>query len=247
MIANVFRRKVFLMTYTTPIVSAATRVGPGTSEGRINQDAHYWLIEDDVIVTAVADGAGSLALSHLGASIAAQTACTEAIDAIQDGCSYEEALSTAFTKAREALLERDDWKQLGCTLAVTIVGTDGWCAGSVGDAFAVIIDHSGNITQVQAPRESEYANITKLLTSKDFHPTIECHETIPEAFAVSSDGLLRLSTEASGRPSSRFWLPLFSKVYEDDAAASKFLQWLDSKEHLDDDTTLLMVALQEES
>lgn len=230
------------MSETLHTVSASTIIGPGKN-GTVNQDYHYWASENGTLVAAVADGAGSLELSHIGATLAAQTACEETLDAIHDGCSFEEAIVKGFECAREALLERDDWKKLGCTLSVTIVGEEGWVSGSVGDAFTVVLGHDGNLTTVQAPRESEFANITKLLTSKGIEPTIESHDEIPAGFAVSSDGLLRLSTEASGAASAGFWLPLFSRVEQDTDAAEKFLQWLNHNAHLDDDTTLIMVKL----
>lgn len=225
----------------TQKVSAATIIGPGKPEGVVNQDYYYWAVEDGVMVAAVADGAGSLSLSHLGSTIAAQTAVEETLDCLHDGCEYDEAVQRGFEAARAALMDRDDWKQLGCTLSLTVAGDQGWASGSVGDAFSVILDQDGELTTVQSPRTSEYANITTLMTSTSFDPTIVHKPSVLDAFAVSSDGLLQLSTERGGIPKTGFWLPLFGRVEHDTKASEKFLYWLDQNEHLDDDTTLILV------
>ena len=224
------------------VVSGGTVTGPHHEHrGEDNQDAFAVLQENGFTVIAAADGAGSLALSGIGASIAASTAVNEAMDCLTAGCGAPEAVENAITCAREALRSRPDVDQLGCTLAVAVLTGSDWATGVVGDAFTVV-SHDATTHEFIAPeRESEYANITKLLTSKSITPRYASGQGNPVAVAVASDGLLSTSVKG-GEASEGFWNPLIARATNGVMDAQAFLYYMRANEKLDDDATLVIAA-----
>lgn len=224
-------------------VSAGTVVGPyHLRQGVENQDAYWFLEEGGYTVVAVADGAGSLPKSEIGAQLAAVTAVNETIDCLQDGASFEQAIGSGIDGARAVLLARSDVEEIGCTLAVAAMSVNGgWGAGVVGDAFSIISLEVDNHRLVQPDNDAEFANFTKLLTSRDPDPFIVAGSESVVAVAVSSDGLTNVSM-IDGEPSGKFWSPIVSRALKDNMDIQSFLYYMDDNEKIYDDTTLVIAT-----
>ena len=224
-------------------VSAGTIIGPyHVRQGVENQDAYYFLEEGEFTVIAVADGAGSLPKSAIGAQLASATAVNETIDALQDGRSFQQAIALGIEKARVLLLSREDSHQIGCTLAVAAMSnTGGWGAGVVGDAFALISTNIDEHSVIQPKSSAEFANVTKLLTSRDYDPLIESGTEEIVAIVASSDGLTNTSM-VNGKASQKFWSPIIARAIDDNMDVQAFLYYMNDNERIYDDTTLVIAT-----
>lgn len=208
-----------------------------------NQDSFWHLEERGFTVAAVADGAGSLEKSAIGADIAVSTSVNECIDDLIAGESFEESVLSALGSARKSLMMRHDMKDVGCTLVVAAMHEDGgWAVGAVGDAFAVVLNDDDSLQVVTEPKPTEFVNQTRLLTSSSFDPVVVSGEDRPKTVALSSDGLYYVSTK-DGKASDRFWMPLFSRAYDAEGLdVDAFLQYMHMKDLIEDDTTLLIAT-----
>lgn len=224
-------------------VNAGTIVGPHHKKrGEDNQDAFYHLTENGNTVISAADGAGSLKLSHIGATIASSTAVNETIDALNSGCSPDEAVRKGIELAREALLARDDVSEIGCTIALAAITDDGWAIGVVGDAFAIVSRATDNHELVRPEPVSEYANITKLLTSDNYNPLyIEGNDELV-AVTVSSDGLDYTSLKGT-EPSAGFWNPVIERTLQGNMDVQSFLYHIEDNDKIVDDTTIVIATI----
>ena len=100
-------------------IYAGTITGPYHEQrGETSQDAYWFLQERGFTVLAVADGAGSLPRSGVGAEIAVNTAVNETMDDLLSGESLEEAVRSGIECAQTSLTIRDDAHEIGCTLCL---------------------------------------------------------------------------------------------------------------------------------
>lgn len=225
---------------STLSIDAGTVVGPHHRDRETgNQDALAHLQENGHTVLAVADGAGSLAKSDIGAAVASSTAVEETMDALNGGVPLMEALTRGMEEARRVLLERDDRNEIGCTLALAAVSGSTWGVAVVGDAFAVVSLAEDHHVLVRPERQSEFANITPLITSRTFEPLYHHGEEGEDIVAISlaSDGLENVSLESSG-PSAGFWNPIVTRALNGGMDVGAFLQFMGDHDKLVDDTTL---------
>lgn len=223
-------------------ISAGSITGPQRTRNDENQDYFYHITENGITVIAVADGAGSLSMSHIGAQLAATTAAGETIDSVFDGNSLEDAVKTGVTKARDVLLERDDHNLTGCTLAVAVISDHGWAAGVVGDAFAVISFADDTHELIQPDCESEPASIEELLTSANCLPVYRSGTDSVLAVSAASDGLIPVSL-VDGKPAQGFWTPIVNRTAEDDLNVRSFLEHMNANDKISDDTTLVIASI----
>lgn len=222
-------------------VYEAGLVGPHhVKTGNPSQDfVGHWQSGDTVVVVA-ADGAGSLALSAEGAFIATNTALDALSAALRPSVSpNEDMVRAALQAAREAVLAEDKSEFMGCTLAIALTHNNEWFAGVVGDAFVVVQDDEG-LHFVQEKSDSEYANITKLITSKTFNPVIVSGFDA-DALVASSDGLQHGTVEKKV-PTSGFWVPVLNGLRSGSLTLEDVLQHMESRQLIDDDTTLAVAV-----
>lgn len=228
------------------IVSAGTITGPmHKRNNEVNQDSYSYVQESGYTVIAAADGAGSLGEnSAVGASLASSVSVEKTLEALLEGDDIEEALQKGIEEARDTLIEREDWDTLGCTLSVAVdTPDDGWGVALVGDAFAVISVEEENHVLIHREPDSEYANITKLLTSKNYDPLYVSGLDKIFAMSVASDGLTNLSINiADNEASTSFWDPIIQRASNDQMNVNAFLEFLERKEKLYDDTTLVIAS-----
>lgn len=204
-----------------------------------NQDAILFHEEQGIMFAAVADGAGSLKHSDVGAYDAVESAVHGMVEA-RKNIDPAKLVEYGITIARENLLKRDNYKEYGSTLALVVLLEDGTGAVSaLGDSFVVLHGENGEHTLVTGTPHGEYANITELLSSDDYTPVIETFEGV-KAISLSSDGLEGVAIQ-EGDAHGGFWSGIISQAYEGRLDISKVFRWLDSLDRLVDDTSLLTI------
>lgn len=202
-----------------------------------NQDAYTYKKDSDKIALAVADGAGSLKRSHVGSRVAVETSVDKMMchdDPPENRVRY------AIEASRNEIFNHSKPQELGCTLAIATIAPDGWSVGVVGDAFA-IIHYDDHHELVTSEKISEYANITKLLTSDDWSPTIVSGRQDIRGISLSSDGLVNVALK-NDLPFDGFWNTIIAKAEDESLDVNDLLQWIEDQGRIDDDTTLLVVA-----
>jgi hypothetical protein len=225
------------------------------------QDAHYWRISNgDVLVAAVADGAGSASLAEVGAKIAAKSAveafCAKGKSSGDDKgirSSLNDALKEAQNTVRAEATERQvEVGQLATTLILVVATPELVGAAQVGDGIVVIKDFDGNIIGVTTPKGGEHVNETTFLNARrDLkHAQMVLWRGSPTHVAIMSDGLQRLALKMpSGKPHGPFFTPLFNFVSytpESAQAQEQLEQFMGSPritENTTDDLTLVLFGL----
>jgi serine/threonine protein phosphatase PrpC len=239
----------------------------GTSHIRnkqLCQDAHHWqLLPGNVLLTAVADGAGSASLGKVGAMVAVETAVeTLAIkeitrDSLADDAIVRSLLHEALLAAKKAVEDAAiaDSKQpqdLATTLIIMVATPDLVAVVQIGDGLAVAKDRMGNLMALTRPDHGEYINETTFLTSPHALDTAQIRlwrENIVN-IGVLTDGLQMLALNMLvGEPHKPFFFPLFNFVEnaEDQTTAKEQLvRFLGSEritQRTDDDLTLILAGL----
>jgi hypothetical protein len=220
------------------------------------------IADEEVLLIAVSDGAGSASHSHLGSSEAVHhllrlVACDApdlaAIDATQARAWFQRVL--------EHLVEVADREsvalgQLACTLLLAIAWKNGAVFAQVGDG-AWVAERSGQLEAATWPQTGEYANVTVFITTKGALHADELGKTTHfqfrrldgpvDAIAGFSDGLQSLALDYACRAP---FLPFFQKVFtplrtvKDETELLAPLRQLLSSEVInsrtDDDKTLVL-------
>ena len=236
----------------------------GTSHqtsGQPCQDAHYWQVgPGDVLVAAVADGAGSAELAEVGAEVAAKTAVAAFSAKGQvsgNDKGVRSSLNAALKEAQravkaEAAARQVEVRQLATTLILVVATPDVVAAAQVGDGAAVLNDSDGNIIGLTTPQSGEHVNETFFLNSSRALKKAQfaVWRGTPTHLAILSDGLQRLALKMpQGVPHRPFFAPLFSFVSdqpESTEAQEQLERFLGSQRITDntsDDLTLVLFGL----
>lgn len=194
---------------------------------------------------AVADGAGSLELSHLGAELAVQTALWSGTDCLHNTHENIENIAHIIgASTRKALMDHPESKELGSTLAVAIANDTHYAVTITGDAFAVIAHDDDSYTLLQNPKTGEYANITKLLTSTKVDTTVYTGSLDGViGLALSSDGLAHSTlNNRTEEPTAGFWRTIFTRASENNLNIQDIFEYMRSLERIEDDTTMIVAT-----
>lgn len=202
-----------------------------------NQDSYLSLEVDGLVALAVADGAGSLPQSHVGARLAVETA-VGFVQIHHQVKPLDELMSEALQASREALLAHDDPDAIGSTLALALASEEEWVVGVVGDSYAIVHTTEGTHEVYSESPISEYANITSLLTSAKYLPVIECGSGPLLGVSVASDGIETFSLR-QGEAIDGFWTPVLKRVSAKSIDFERLFEFLDSQDKIVDDTTLV--------
>lgn len=210
-------------------------IGPAhVTQGTPCQDAVTVVERNGLTLIAVADGAGSLEYSELGAAEAIDSVTRELDDV--DGATIDAAVYLVET-ARADVLARND-SELGCTLALLITDGRNWATAGIGDSF-VVVDAENDLRAFSSPA-GEYANITQLLTSREVEVwTGEGTDFV--AGAACSDGLEHY-TLVDEQPHGLFWNDVFARVRRGTEIQS-IIDFMDTREMLDDDTSAAICVM----
>lgn len=251
-------------------VCAASVAGTSHLRSRLPcQDSSYYRVADGILIAAVADGAGSAAMSDVGSALAAESSVRTAERLLQDhrGHSlHETCLKRVVTDAADAVRQelslesqrRDiEVRQLATTLLLAVHTGNALAAAQIGDGALVVSDPLGSYATFITPQRGEYANQTNFLTSSDAMSKLDVRvESVSEdshRLAMFTDGLQNLVLRATDdSPHAPFFEPVFTwmRSLPDDADSSRrklavFLESPRVTNRADDDLTLLLAALTE--
>lgn len=221
-------------------------------KGIPSQDYWGYLNRNNVAIIAVADGAGSHRLAEHGAKFCVDLLIElleeklfetddnfDSLPEIVKKLDEDEVKEVVFD-VHSQLHEFDEFSEMGCTLAVVVMDESQAITVVVGDAFAVLHDEDGTHHLIQQEQIGEFVNLTELMSNETIHPVSFSSENIVGA-SVSSDGLEHLSIDFEG-PTPNFWNPLLNRLKRGELNAQSFVEFLDNKDLLDDDTTLVMAV-----
>ncbi len=212
-----------------------------------------------VAILVCADGAGSAALSDVGARVACEAVARAVRSDLVEGqtVSAIERDSVLFwlEQAREALIDESGRRgapprELACTLLLAVIGQDGAVFAQLGDGAIVLLE-GASYQPVFWPQTGEYANTTDFLTDPDYVRRLNFDRRAGrfDELAVLTDGLQRLALDYETRLGHRpFFHPLFQSLRgteEPDALAEPLRQLLDSpriNQRSDDDKTLILAT-----
>ena len=233
------------------------------------QDSMSYRVAGDVLVAAVADGAGSAELSDVGSALAAETSARmaellileehdHAPHSMHETC-LGPIVAAAVEEARRELQEEAarrgaELRQLATTLLLAVHAPRILAVGQIGDGAVVASDGRGGYrTWITPQRGGEYANQTSFLTSANAMSQLEVRVERLDSGAVElamfTDGLQNLALNgADNSPHIPFFAPLFRWMRsqpDGDAAARNLAAFMKSPKvtnRADDDLTLLLAT-----
>lgn len=234
-------------------IIGASVAGPKRAAGQPGEDAHAWATCGDLLVVAVADGAGSASLAATGSTLAAGFAVEHTAWLLHEvGEPSLELLADAVAATRRALVRRArslgvPLADLSTTLALAVAGPSGTWVAQVGDG--IVAAGGDDLRLLASNEEGEYLNETTFLTSRRWRSSLVCEE-VPgprSALALSTDGLALLAVDReSARPHSAFFTPLFDHCRRgSEKATEDLVRFLGSPrvaERTDDDVTLVLAT-----
>jgi hypothetical protein len=215
-------------------------------------------VNEEFLIVACADGAGSAARSEVGAAIACETVIQQLCDHLTDSASLEgltrefflsvfrAALTALTTEAgRLEIRERD----LACTLLVAVVGEEEAVFAQIGDG-AIVVSVGAGYEIVFWPDRGEYADTTTFLTSPGLDEALQySRRDGTDALAVFTDGLQSLALNYSDRTAfSGFFDPMMTALRAADDSTdlvSSFRAFLQSEavnRRTDDDKSLVLAV-----
>jgi hypothetical protein len=244
-------------------IAASVRGVGHERSGQPCQDAHGWrCMGGKMLAASIADGAGSAALSEIGARIAADTALNAIVESIESALpSTDEQWSTALLAAAvaartaveaEAVLREIEVRELASTLILVAAHPSGIAVAQIGDGAAVVKNRAGELSAITIPQNGEYLNETIFLTS----PTaVETAQVVvwrgePAQIAVFSDGLQTIALSAKeSAPYAPFFAPLFrfadgvTDQTRGELELAEFLKSPRFEQRTDDDLTLVLATI----
>ena len=251
---------------------AVARSEIGTShqkQGIVCQDYGDYRIFDNVIVGAVADGAGSAKHSDNGSKLAVETVlkCFSDINEYpqkQDSqpLSKEEAQKLFAEIVNQVITElhnqadKEDYSvnDLACTLLVFVATPDWFAAMQIGDGFIVVRSQESEYKLLFQPDKGEFANETTFITSTNAleEMQVEVISQKQEFICASTDGLEKVAIRLSDwKPFPPFFKPLEEYLHEsvnpkEDKYLTEFLNSERLNSRTDDDKTLLLCLFDRE-
>lgn len=251
---------------TLPVANRAWRVVAASVAGRHNkesfqsgQDAYCSnQVDPDVLIAAVADGAGSADCSALGSSLAVRAAVIQATRQLSAGVpaggeEWGALLLKTFRAAHVEVAneaEKLDISPAAFATTLTVaLATSGWLAvGQIGDGSVVARLPDDSLQSMTSTADQEYINETTFLTSPLFSESVQLNVQ-PGAFtglALFTDGLQRLALKMpQGTPHPTFFSPLLALLATTPTGEATrhlqgFLQSPRVAEKAEDDLTLLL-------
>jgi serine/threonine protein phosphatase PrpC len=224
------------------------------------QDAHYFkLLGKEVIVSAVADGAGSALYGDVGAKIAVQTSVKNIISKFNqtNNKDWKELLTDSFKIAIQAIEKKSEiydasMRDFATTLILTIACSNMVVAAQVGDGAMIINGSEDGLIALTKPQNGEYINETSFIVSQNALDImqIESWQGSVKNMAVISDGLQMLALKMpEGTPHAPFFMPLFNFISNTKKKAKEqlesFLRSQRVRERTTDDLTLLLASIEE--
>ena len=251
--------------------AAASAAGSShVRDGIPNQDAvDCRLIEigdSQVVIAAVADGAGSAPRSDEGSQVAVKAAVASIVDGInkRPAAAFSKHLATslvrgAIKKAKNAVVRhgrkhRVPTRDLACTLIVAVASGRLVTAAQVGDGAVVAFNiDNGAAHTLCAAHGGEYANETTFITSRARPHRIasvgHASGSDYDALALITDGLQNLALKMPEREAFLgFWTPILkdlAQTGEPEAVPGRLQSFISSERvqsRTSDDVTIAIAA-----
>ena len=244
---------------------AIVRSSIGTSHQKRQipcQDYGQYLIANDLVIGAVADGAGSARYAEVGAELAVKTALFN-LDAwvkrnkvflpiaeLEARVLFSWVLATIVTELKAEAASRGCLlSDMACTL-MTFIAAPGWIAAAqVGDGFIVTGCRANQYQLLFQPTKGEFINETTFVTAANAEQEMQvCVRLEEQTFlCVATDGLERVALQLQEwLPFARFFQPLqdfmwtTSSPEQEDEYICNFLTSERLNARTDDDKTLLL-------
>ncbi len=213
--------------------------------------------EDECLILACADGAGSASEGGLGAAMACRHVCLRARDALSGDLRVadldELQLLGWYKEVRDDLAEEAARRgirprELACTLLTAVLSPDAAVFAQVGDGV-IVLGADGTYRVVTWPTSGEYANETTFITTDAFEDAFECvrWQGPVREVALLTDGLQRLALSYADRSvHAPFFTPMFQALLAAEAPdllGPELERFLDSpavNQRTDDDKTLVL-------
>lgn len=246
------------------IVRSAVGVGHQKQNLPCQDYGGYELITPDVIIGAVADGAGSAKYSDMGAKIAVDNSLRffqELSKGRLHGGYHKPTLEQAKTQfvrlldkvlsniKKEAENLNCNYQELACTLLV-FVSTPHWIiAMQIGDGFIAVRSDNGELQLLFNPDKGEYINETTFVTTSNALEDMQVKVLALESYFIcaSTDGLEKVAIQYKNcQPFTAFFSPLEEYLKEtllpeeDDQYIQDFLNSERLNTRTYDDKTLLL-------
>ena len=155
------------------VVAASVLGTSHRQSGTVCQDFHLYYRVGDLLVAAVADGAGSASHADIGASLAASAALPRIGDSKTSlspvsVSSARSLVLQGFAAARASLEDEARergiaLRDLATTLLVVLATPDSAIAGQVGDGAIVGLTTNDELISISIPARGEYINETNFL------------------------------------------------------------------------------------
>jgi len=215
--------------------------------------------EDQCLVIACADGAGSASEGGLGAAMACQAFCLRARDGLSGDRRVAELddirILEWYRQVRDELAEEASRRnilprELACTLLTAVLSPGAGIFAQVGDG-AIVLGADGAYEAVTWPTSGEYANETTFITADTFEKAFECvqRRSPVREVALLTDGLQRLALSYANKSvHAPFFAPMFQTLLAaelPDLLGPELERFLDSpavNERTDDDKSLVLAA-----
>ena len=256
-----------------------TRYATGTSHQEQEipcQDCGNSHIFNDVIVGAVADGAGSAKYADIGSKLAVETVLKcfsdinqypEKPEKLEQGFSqplsepeakklFAKILKQVITELRnQADKENYSINDLACTLLVFVATSHWLTAMQIGDGFIVVRPQNSEYQMLFHPDKGEFANETTFITSVNAvnEMQVKVLSGEQEFICASTDGLEKVAIRLHDwKPFPPFFKPLEEYLQEtanpgeEDKYVEDFLNSERLNSRTDDDKTLLLCLWQRE-
>jgi hypothetical protein len=211
---------------------------------------------------AVADGAGSAALSQLGSARAA-LAVVEWVTELMKGAwprndtDWRDMLTAALETAHESVLEaakkrKVNPRELATTLIVLVATPQLAVAAQVGDGAAIVMNGHEEPVAITAPQSGEFVNETLFFTSPDYLKAAQfgIWRGTVTGLGVISDGLQLLALKMpEAEPHAAFFTPLLQflhgseDLHDAEQELRDFMASDRIRQRADDDLTLVLGAL----
>jgi serine/threonine protein phosphatase PrpC len=212
--------------------------------------------DEELLFVAIADGAGSAALSQIGSREAvrhllsviprANLALREVTkDQVRDW--MQEVLNHLTTVAER---ESISLSQLDCTLLLGIIEKSRAVFAQIGDG-GWVVEKDGEVVAVTWPQIGQYANITTFITTNGALDSMQFEQLDGKISAIAgfTDGLQMLALDfATLKAHAPFFAPMFTSVRECDdetgliAPLRGFLASDSVTARTDDDKTLVLAC-----
>ncbi|CAA9380427.1 MAG: hypothetical protein AVDCRST_MAG74-453 [uncultured Pyrinomonadaceae bacterium] len=219
--------------------------------------------DGEVLIAAIADGAGSTTDGQTGAEIACEFFANQVEDFLKSSNASVSSLNEDFGKrwieffqARIAEIARENKKEMrdyASTLVAAVIGKTGAAFYQVGDGGAVYSadGKSESYRFAVEPNESEYVNMTEFLTDDAAADSLRFRfiESAIEDLILFSDGIFAVAVNyQTNQPHEPFLMPMIAPLRSGTAANNlnekleKFLASPKLNEKTDDDKTIILAS-----